>query len=161
MHAEFIDIPIDTLRQLRSQYPNLIAVGTTSLRTLESLYWMGVKAHLTPNLDLPELEVKQWEAYDIPLQDLPVTDALDALLQWMETNHHERLICKTQILMAPPYNIRMCKALITNFHQPESTLLLLIATVVGEQHWKKIYDYALAHDYRFLSYGDGSLLWME
>jgi S-adenosylmethionine:tRNA ribosyltransferase-isomerase len=101
----------------------------------------------------------QWDAYELP-QDISRTAALQALLDWMQIHQTTRLMCKTQILIAPSYRIRMADALITNFHQPQSTLLLLISAVVGDA-WKNIYQHALANNYRFLSYGDGSLLWCK
>ena len=158
MHAEWIALSRDTIQSLITR-PSLVAVGTTSLRTLETLYWMGVKAKQNPTATLHELEVKQWDVYDSKWNELATNryEALTALLDWMSRHNSTQLICKTQILIAPPYQLKMADALITNFHQPNSTLLLLVAAVVGED-WKTIYDYALANDFRFLSYGDGSLL---
>jgi S-adenosylmethionine:tRNA ribosyltransferase-isomerase len=120
---------------------------------------MGVKAKQNPTATLQELELKQWDAYDHKWNayETKRDEALTALLDWMSRHNSTQLICKTQILIAPPYQLKMADALITNFHQPNSTLLLLVAAVVGED-WKTIYDYALANDFRFLSYGDGSLL---
>lgn len=158
MHAELIDVTRSTLEKLIAAQNNgrpIIAVGTTSMRTLESLYWMGVKASRNVNAGISELEVKQWEAYELPAVD----DALVQLLEWMKRNNTQRLICRTQIIIAPPYKPKVVKALATNFHQPNSTLLLLVAAVVGND-WKRIYDYALANNFRFLSYGDGSLLFV-
>jgi len=158
MHAEALDIPRAFIRQLIDAGSQVFAVGTTSLRTLESLYWMGVKTHLDANLPHVDLAIGQWEVYGEKLATgLPVKEALENLLQWMDSHGLERLLVKTQILIAPGYSIRTVKGLITNFHQPQSTLLLLVAAVAGND-WKTIYDHALANDYRFLSYGDGSLL---
>jgi S-adenosylmethionine:tRNA ribosyltransferase-isomerase len=162
MHSEWIEVEKGTIekivRQISDQQANgnVIAVGTTSLRTIESLYWMGVKA--SENLDAPiyELEVKQWDAYELQ-QHLTATESLHCLIAWMDRNKTAKIICKTQILIVPSYELRIANAVITNFHQPSSTLLLLVAAVVGDD-WKMIYDYALEHDFRFLSYGDGSLL---
>jgi S-adenosylmethionine:tRNA ribosyltransferase-isomerase len=162
MHAEWIEIEQESIVKLIEQTSNkptnknIVAVGTTSLRTIESLYWMGVKAN--QNLDAPihELEIKQWDAYQLQ-QSLTATDSLNCLLAWLRKNKIEKLICKTQLLIVPSYALRIANALITNFHQPSSTLLLLVAAVVGAD-WKMIYDYALENDFRFLSYGDGSLL---
>jgi len=162
MHAEWIEVEQESIVKLIEQTSNkqtnknIVAVGTTSLRTIESLYWMGVKAN--QNLDAPihELEVKQWDAYQLQ-QSLTATDSLNCLLDWLRKNKIEKLICKTQLLIVPSYELRIANALITNFHQPSSTLLLLVAAVVGAD-WKMIYDYALENDFRFLSYGDGSLL---
>ena len=159
MHAEPLDVPKSFIRQLIDANGQVFAVGTTSLRTLESLYWMGVKTSLDPQQPYAGLAIGQWETYGEKLAtDIPVKEALESLLQWMERQGPERLLVKTQILMAPGYRIRTVKGLITNFHQPQSTLLLLVAAVVGND-WKKIYDHALQHDYRFLSYGDGNLIW--
>lgn len=157
MHAEVIDVSIETIRHLHdSLQQNIIAVGTTSLRTIESLYWMGVKAKQNPESSIDELEIKQWDAYETSVA-IQATEALDALIDWMKKNELTRLICKTQILIAPSYKLKIARALITNFHQPNSTLLLLVAAVVGGD-WKRIYDYAMENNFRFLSYGDGSLL---
>ena len=162
MHAEWIEVSKDSIQKLIHQLSdnhskkNIIAVGTTSMRTIESLYWMGVKAHQNMEVTIQDLEVKQWDAYELN-QELSALDALNSLLVWLHKNKIEKIICKTQLLIVPIYKLRIIQALITNFHQPSSTLLLLVAAVVGDD-WKTIYDYALAHDFRFLSYGDGSLL---
>jgi S-adenosylmethionine:tRNA ribosyltransferase-isomerase len=162
MHAEWIEVSKDSIQKLIQQLSehhskkNIIAVGTTSMRTIESLYWMGVKAHQNMEVTIQDLEVKQWDAYELN-QELSALDALNNLLVWLHKNKIEKIICKTQLLIVPTYKLRIIQALITNFHQPSSTLLLLVAAVVGDD-WKTIYDYALAHDFRFLSYGDGSLL---
>jgi S-adenosylmethionine:tRNA ribosyltransferase-isomerase len=163
MHAEWIEVSKDSIQKLIHQLSdnhskkNIIAVGTTSMRTIESLYWMGVKAHQNMEVTIQDLEVKQWDAYELN-QELSALDALNSLLVWLHKNKIEKIICKTQLLIVPIYKLRIIQALITNFHQPSSTLLLLVAAVVGDD-WKTIYDYALAHDFRFLSYGDGSLLY--
>jgi S-adenosylmethionine:tRNA ribosyltransferase-isomerase len=117
---------------------------------------MGVKANQNLDVPLEELEVKQWDAYDLQ-QNLSATDSLNSLLAWLRKNKIKKLICKTQLLIVPSYHLRIANALITNFHQPGSTLLLLVAAVVGDD-WNKIYNHALTNDFRFLSYGDGSLL---
>lgn len=157
MHAEYIEADRALLQRLMAhQY--IIPVGTTSMRTLESLYWMGVKACHNPNISLADIEMQQWEVYDTLLpQKLPAADALQALDSWMVQHGLDKLIIKTQILIAPGYHFGLCKGLITNFHQPESTLLLLVAALIGHD-WHKVYTYALENDFRFLSYGDGSLL---
>lgn len=158
MHAELMNVNTQTIEQLVaaiSQVP-VVAVGTTSLRTIESLYWMGLKALHNPNASLHQLEVKQWDAYELYPSADTVT-ALKALQQWMVAHDQTEVICKTQLTICPPYKLKVANALITNFHQPNSTLLLLIAAVAGPS-WKQIYEYALHHDFRFLSYGDGSLL---
>jgi S-adenosylmethionine:tRNA ribosyltransferase-isomerase len=163
MHAEWIDVQALLIQQLQQATGKIIAVGTTSLRTIETLYWMGVKVmhhaqqQAIDTITIDDLIMHQWDAYELP-QEISRTAALEALLDWMQAQQTSRLMCKTQILIAPGYRIRMADALITNFHQPQSTLLLLISAIVGEA-WKEIYQYALKNDYRFLSYGDGSLLW--
>jgi S-adenosylmethionine:tRNA ribosyltransferase-isomerase len=157
MHAEFMEIDTALLRRLL-QYKTVIPVGTTSMRTLESIYWMGVKAWHNPDITLKDLEIKQWEVYD-ELADKTIegNEALQALLHWMERRNMGQLIVKTSIIIAPGYTFRICDGLITNFHQPNSTLLLLVAALIGPD-WKALYAYALENDFRFLSYGDSSLL---
>jgi len=158
MHAEWIDVPISTIENIINNLKNTVAVGTTSLRTIESLYWMGIKSFLNNDPSLHELEIKQWEVYEEPLsgQNVTANDALRSLINWMKKNELKRLFLKTQILIAPGYRFKIAKALITNFHQPQSTLLLLVAAITKE--WKRIYEYALKNDFRFLSYGDGCLI---
>ena len=162
MHFEWIDVSLSSIEKIlkhisfKEMLSDVIAVGTTSLRTIETLYWMGVKAFQNPDATIGDLEINQWDAYDLP-QNIHATDSMNSLLSWMNKKKLPNLLCKTQILIAPPYTLRIAKALITNFHQPNSTLLLLVAAVVGED-WKRIYDYALSNNFRFLSYGDGSLL---
>lgn len=157
MHSEYIDVTdmaIAHLAEARVVY----AVGTTSLRTLESLYWMGVKCAINPGISAEDLEMQQWEVYDrLNAQRLPSQTALRHLLTWMHSRNMKRIVCKTKLLITPPYRAGLVRGLITNFHQPQSTLLLLVAALVGDD-WRRIYDHALEHDYRFLSYGDGSLL---
>lgn len=163
MHAEWMDVSADTIINLIENIDNNItAVGTTSLRTIESLYWMGVKSLLFPATTFEALEIHQWDVYEEPLAaaNYSSKDSLLALLNWMEKNNCERIIAKTQILIAPGYHFKIAKAIITNFHQPQSTLLLLVAAAIGND-WRKIYDYALVNDFRFLSYGDGSLLFIN
>ncbi|HNA15378.1 MAG TPA: S-adenosylmethionine:tRNA ribosyltransferase-isomerase [Ferruginibacter sp.] len=164
MHAEWIDVTNTFIQQLVDQYSKpVVAVGTTSLRTLESLYWMGVKTALDPSLQ--QLALAQWEVYDPLLADsnISLEEALRALLNWLDRNKRDRLFTQSQILIAPGYRFRVANALVTNFHQPRSTLLLLVAAAVGYKNseWKKIYEYALSHHFRFLSYGDGSLLFIQ
>jgi len=160
MHAEFIDVSAAFIEQLLQETAGpVIAVGTTSLRTLESLYWLGVKTKLDPHISAEALTIKQWEPYELAQYNFSAAEALTALLDWLQQNQADRLITKTQIIIAPGYTFRIIKGLITNFHQPQSTLLLLVAAITGD-NWKKIYQYALDHQFRFLSYGDGSLLWL-
>jgi len=161
MHAEWIDVNVKMIENILSHLPGpVIAVGTTSLRTIESLYWMGVKTILDPSLQ--QLDLDQWEVYTIPLvnNDVAVKESLSSLLSWLKKNGHERLFTRSRILIAPGYSFKIANAVITNFHQPQSTLLLLVAAATGEG-WRKIYDHALQHDFRFLSYGDGSLLFID
>ncbi|MBO9658376.1 MAG: S-adenosylmethionine:tRNA ribosyltransferase-isomerase [Chitinophagaceae bacterium] len=155
MHAEFIDVSIETIRRIADTVAHhpVIPVGTTSMRTIESLYWLGVKVSMGEEIN----GLSQWEVYDLPVQDMPAAQALTHLITWMEKNKLQQLITKTQIIIAPGYTFRIAKGLITNFHQPQSTLLLLIAALIGPG-WKDLYQYALEHDFRFLSYGDGCLL---
>jgi S-adenosylmethionine:tRNA ribosyltransferase-isomerase len=162
MHAEWIDVNMDTIQQLVDNSINtIIAVGTTSLRTIESLYWMGVKTLLFTGIKMDDLPIQQWDVYEAPLSssNFSAATALTALINWMKENDLQRIITTTQILISPGYQYRVVKAIITNFHQPQSTLLLLVAAAVGND-WKKIYSFALENDFRFLSYGDGSLLYV-
>jgi S-adenosylmethionine:tRNA ribosyltransferase-isomerase len=165
MHAEFIDVQKIFIELLRDQFTagnqNIIAVGTTSLRTLESLYWMGAKI-ITGNNRIENISVNQWDPYELmPQNELPSTAlALAALCNWMEQNSLSRLITKTQIIIAPGYYFKIIDGLITNFHQPQSTLLLLVAAITNG-NWKPMYDYALENEFRFLSYGDGCLIWLD
>jgi S-adenosylmethionine:tRNA ribosyltransferase-isomerase len=159
MHSEFIDVSRKTIDHIISKLDDtIIAVGTTSIRTIETLYWLGVK--LSSDNNPTATELKQWEAYDLPFQHMTTKAALQMLADWMEKNKMERLVTKTSIIIAPGYKPRIVNALVTNFHQPQSTLLLLIAALIGDD-WKKIYDHALKNDFRFLSYGDGCLLWAK
>lgn len=161
MHAEWIDVNAGFIQTLIEHAGKMIvSVGTTSLRTLESLYWMGVKTILNPGIK--QVAISQWEVYESPLSDItiPAIEALSALLGWLRENKKENLFTQSQILIAPGYKFRVADALVTNFHQPQSTLLLLVATAIGDD-WRKVYGHALQHDFRFLSYGDGSLLFVK
>lgn len=157
MHAEWMNITRDFLRDLLKQCDRtIVAVGTTATRTLESIYWMGNKLINNPRTGLADLKIKQWEVYE----EQPVhsrQDCITALLSFLEHAELTHLMIETEIIIAPPYNFRLVDALITNFHQPRSTLLLLVAALAGDE-WKNIYAYALSHDFRFLSYGDGCLI---
>jgi S-adenosylmethionine:tRNA ribosyltransferase-isomerase len=162
MHAEWIDVSISTIENILGNLEgNIIATGTTSLRTIESLYWMGVKSFLNNDSRLQDLEIKQWDVYDEPLtnQNTEAKIALMSLIKWMKKNDLQKLFIKTQIIIAPGYKCKIANALITNFHQPRSTLLLLIAAITN--NWKSIYQYALENDFRFLSYGDGCLIFID
>jgi len=161
MHIEFITVEKETMMQLSQvllEGRPVVPVGTTSARTIESLYWLGLKVQRDPNISASELVVRQWDAYDLARYGVAAVEALKALLDWMERQDLTELTTTTQLLITPGYDWKIAKGLITNFHQPESTLLLLIASLVGEE-WKRIYAYALDHGFRFLSYGDGCLLW--
>ena len=158
MHAEFFEVRKEFIASLLFA-KNVIAVGTTTARTIESLYWLGVKLSINPSLNEEEMKLQQWEAYELP-QDVPADEAISSLINWMERKQIQVLITKTSLLIAPGYKLRVIHALVTNFHQPQSTLLLLVAAVAGPQ-WKKIYDFALQNDFRFLSYGDGCLIYVD
>lgn len=161
MHAEFIEVSADTVQNIIYYLDKtIVAVGTTSLRTIESLYWMGVKLMKQPDAAINEISIDQWDPYEIDYEGISAKEALESLHTWMIKNQLTRLLAKTQILIAPGYNLKVAKGIITNFHQPKSTLLLLIAAVAGDK-WRNIYNYALDNDFRFLSYGDGCLLWEQ
>ena len=160
MHTEYIAVRRHTLERLIAYDGQAIAVGTTSVRTLESLYYMGLKVLENPDATEEELHVNQWEPYDGRWKKEEVRskrEVLQALLDWMDRRELSVLHSSTQIIIAPGYDYKIVKMLITNFHQPQSTLLLLVSAFV-KGDWHRIYDYALAHDFRFLSYGDSSLL---
>ena len=163
MHTEFISVRRSTIQKLIDHNASAIAVGTTSVRTLESLYYMGLKVMQNPDLSEDQLHVAQWEPYESEKGKVnseeftTAVQALQALLSWMEAHDLQVLHSSTQIIIAPGYDYKIVKMLVTNFHQPQSTLLLLVSAFV-KGDWRKIYDYALAHDFRFLSYGDSSLL---
>lgn len=156
MHTEFISVEKSLLVDLIKANGNVIAVGTTSVRTLESLYYIGITLLNNPDANEEELRVKQWAPYQ---QDYAIStaDALQAIIDHLDRNGIDRYIGSTQIMIAPSFKFRVIRGMITNFHQPQSTLLLLVSAFV-DGNWKAIYDYALSHDYRFLSYGDSSLL---
>lgn len=158
MHSEYISVRKQTLEKLLSHHASAIAVGTTSVRTLESLYYMGVKLEQNPNLTEEQLHVNQWEPYQLSSeQEITPEKAIQNLLDYLIRNDLNTLHTSTQIIIAPGYQYKIVKMLVTNFHQPQSTLLLLVSAFVHGD-WRKIYDYALAHEFRFLSYGDSSLL---
>ena len=154
MHAETFSVSMDFLKMVLTAQI-LVAVGTTSLRTLESLHWLGVK--LLQHGDLNNFELEQWEAYELTASSVTYTESIQALLQHLQQNHLTHLECRTRLLIKPGYHFKSASALLTNFHQPRSTLLLLIAAFIGDD-WRNVYAHALKQDYRFLSYGDSSLL---
>ena len=160
MHAEFIDVTIQTIEYLASSSDNVIAVGTTSLRTLESLYWLAIKIRQTPEIDTNEINLLQWDAYTLDHKHSTLHEAMHFLKEWMLEKKLNTLIATTQLMVKPGYQFKVCKGLITNFHQPKSTLLLIIAAIAGDE-WKTVYQHALANEYRFLSYGDGCLFWFN
>ena len=160
MHAEYIDVNIETIEKLKINIGHIAAVGTTSLRTLESLYWLGVKVHLNSFIDNPT--ILQWDVYDkeLSMVNYSAIEALTFLTEWMKKNKKESIFTSTQILIAPGYKFRIVNMLVTNFHQPRSTLLLLVAAAIGND-WEKMYNYALENNFRFLSYGDANLLFIN
>lgn len=159
MHTEYIAVRRQTLEKLLRHGCQAIAVGTTSVRTLESLYYMGRKVLHDPSLDETQLHVNQWAPYEdvAPDAEPTVAQCIEALLDWLDARQLPVLHSSTQIIIAPGYDYKIVKMLVTNFHQPQSTLLLLVSAFVHGD-WHTIYDYALSHDFRFLSYGDSSLL---
>ena len=156
MHTEYICVHQETLEKLIMHKGHAMAVGTTSVRTLESLYYIGLKLKANPQLSEEELHVNQWEPYEQEATLTPV-EAIIRVLDYLYRNQLKTLHTSTQIIIAPGYEYKIVKMLITNFHQPQSTLLLLVSAFV-KGDWRRIYDYALDHDFRFLSYGDSSLL---
>lgn len=156
MHSETFSVARSTLAAILKA-KTIVAAGTTSLRTLESLHWMGVK--LLTGKHTEGFQLSQWEAYDLD-NTITYQESIGALLQWMNENERETLDCRTALLVVPGYSFKIPSGIITNFHQPQSTLLLLIAAFIGED-WKKVYQYALENNFRFLSYGDSSLLWRK
>lgn len=159
MHSEFIEVEKSFIQKLSKGHTNkVIAVGTTSLRTIESIYWLGCKLlHNVDSFDDSLPFLSQWEAYDLASHNYPVEVALGALCNYMDRKKQTSLLAKTQIIIAPGYQFKIAFGLVTNFHQPSSTLLLLVAAFIGAD-WRRVYDYALENNFRFLSYGDGSLL---
>jgi S-adenosylmethionine:tRNA ribosyltransferase-isomerase len=160
MHAEFIDVDLQTIEYLATTSNNIIAVGTTSLRTLESLYWLAIKIKQYPEIDSNEIKLLQWDAYTLEDKQTSLNEAMQFLKEWMTQKKINTLFATTQLMVKPGYQFKVCKGLITNFHQPKSTLLLIIAAIAGDQ-WKTVYHHALANEYRFLSYGDGCLFWFN
>lgn len=162
MHTEYIVVHRCSLEKLIKHECRVIAVGTTSVRTIESLYYMGVHLLKHPEANEEDLHVKQWDPYELS-EDGNLVDgiipmqAIQAIIDYLDRNGLEALHSSTQIIIAPGYQYKIVKMLVTNFHQPQSTLLLLVSAFL-KGDWKKVYDYALSHDFRFLSYGDSSLL---
>lgn len=157
MHTEFISVRRSSIERIQKNLGKIIAVGTTSVRTLESLYYIGVKLASHPDATSEELVVNQWMPYEAENNRIPVAEALQHILDYLDRHQADKLVTATQIILAPGYEFKVVRGIITNFHQPKSTLLLLISAFV-KGNWRTIYDYALSHDFRFLSYGDSSLL---
>ena len=157
MHTEFISVRRSSIERIQKNLGKIIAVGTTSVRTLESLYYIGVKLTSHPDATSEELVVNQWMPYEVENNRIPVAEALQHILDYLDRHQADKLVTATQIIIAPGYEFKIVRGIITNFHQPKSTLLLLISAFV-KGNWRTIYDYALSHDFRFLSYGDSSLL---
>jgi S-adenosylmethionine:tRNA ribosyltransferase-isomerase 2 len=158
MHAELISVRRSTLLALREHIGQIIAVGTTSVRTLESLYHLAIALRRQPDTPPTALHVEQWLPYkETADEELTTEEALDTLLSYLDAQGEDTLVFPTSIIIAPSYRYRVIRGMVTNFHQPHSTLLLLIAALIGDD-WHRVYDWALTHDFRFLSYGDSSLL---
>lgn len=153
MHSEFIAVSRKLIKELASTSRRVVAVGTTSVRTLESLYHIGCMLHQGMSID----EVPQWYPYQPTHPNLSVAESLGVIADYLDKAGLDTLVASTRIIIAPGYQYRLVKGIVTNFHQPQSTLLLLVSAFVGG-NWKSMYDFALAHDFRFLSYGDASLL---
>ena len=158
MHTELISVKIETIEKMIQNSGKLVVVGTTSLRTIESLYYIGVKILRKADAHFNNFLVEQWEPYDEENNIFTPNESLIAILKYMKENKLNSLVASTQIMIAPGYEFKFVDGLLTNFHQPQSTLLLLVSAFVGND-WQKIYDFALHNDFRFLSYGDSSLLW--
>ena len=156
MHEEYIEVHRGLIERIIAAGGSAVAVGTTSVRTLESLYFLGEKVSENPAIEESELCVGQWEPYNRE-HTLSTVEALTALLQWLDAKGLDRVHSHTRIMIAPGYTFRIVKAIVTNFHQPKSTLLLLVSAFIGG-NWRKVYDFALENGFRFLSYGDSSLL---
>lgn len=155
MHSEFISVQKSFIEELIRFEGKVIAVGTTSVRTLESLYYIGVSLESQKQ---SHLHVSQWMPYNDSNNRLSKKDALKNILAYLKANSLSTLIADTQIIIAPGYEFKIVDGIVTNFHQPQSTLLLLVSAFLGNNNWKNIYEHALSSDYRFLSYGDSSLL---
>lgn len=157
MHTEFISVNRTSIEHILKNQDNIIAVGTTSVRTLETLYYIGTILANNPEATPEELIVSQWMPYKEGNNTLSPEQALQNVINYLDEHNQDKLLTATQIMIAPGYTFKIVKGIITNFHQPQSTLLLLVSAFV-KGDWKNIYDYALSHDFRFLSYGDSSLL---
>ena len=157
MHYEFISVPRDVIQDIINAPGPIIAVGTTSVRTLESLYYIGQILEENPDADEEALTVTQWMPYSTPCQ-ISTQKALQNIVDYLDRHHADTYMGSTQLMIAPGFEYRIVSGMITNFHQPQSTLLLLVAAFVGNDQWRAMYDYAMEHGFRFLSYGDAQLL---
>ena len=157
MHTEFISVPRQLIIDISNATSPIVAVGTTSVRTLESLYYIGLILHRNPDATESDLCVGQWMPYT---EGSPIStrEALQAIVDYLDRHHIDTYLGSTQIMIAPSFQFHVISGMITNFHQPQSTLLLLVSAFVGGERWRDTYRYALDNDFRFLSYGDGSLL---
>jgi S-adenosylmethionine:tRNA ribosyltransferase-isomerase len=158
MHTEYISVSRSTLEKLIAHRSKAVAVGTTSVRTLESLYYIGVTLFNNPDADEKDLYVRQWQPYETP-EGITATEALQQIIAYLDRHQIDTLHTRTQIIIVPGYKFKIVQAMVTNFHQPQSTLLLLVSAFVRGD-WRRIYTYALSHGFRFLSYGDSSLLYV-
>jgi len=156
MHTEHFVVSRKLIDRLTTFEPKIIAVGTTSVRTLESMYFIGCKIISNPKIDSDQLSVNQWYPYNLPNLNYSRREAFEALSAWLQERNLTELNSSTQIIILPGYTFKVISGMITNFHQPQSTLLLLIAAFLGDE-WKRIYAHALSENYRFLSYGDSNL----
>lgn len=157
MHTEFISVPKSLLAELAATSDPVVAVGTTSVRTLESLYYVGQILDSNPNADEEQLRMTQWLPYTTPCK-ISAKQALQNIVDYLDRHHAEQYVGSTQLMIAPGFTYRIISGMITNFHQPQSTLLLLVSAFVGNDNWRGIYRFALDNGFRFLSYGDASLL---
>jgi len=157
MHYEFISVPRNVIMDIINAPGPVIAVGTTSVRTLESLYYIGQILETNPDADEETLTVTQWMPYTTPCE-ISTKKSLQNIVDYLDRHHTDTYMGSTQLMIAPGFQYRVVSGMITNFHQPQSTLLLLVAAFVGQDKWRGMYDYAMEHDFRFLSYGDAQLL---
>lgn len=157
MHSEWIAVKRESIERLLAHGGHCVAVGTTSVRTLESLYYIGQILEDNPDADESQLLVTQWMPYTTPCA-ISTAKALQNIIDYLDRHHADSYLGSTQVMIAPGFQYRIVQGMVTNFHQPQSTLLLLVSAFVGNDNWRTIYDYALAHGFRFLSYGDACLL---
>ena len=157
MHREFFTVKKSTIEGILKHDCKVVAVGTTSVRTLESLYYIGCRLVKNPALTQEEMSIEQWEPYENQVEEVSCEESMKALLRWLDDNGESVIRSSTKIIIVPGYKYHVVERLITNFHQPQSTLLLLVSALIGDD-WHKVYDYALDNGFRFLSYGDSSLL---